>query len=111
VEFKTKITSHDVITYSAKVGEHKALYSCLRHGLLASDEPCIPSKFFVHNENMDFFIAAKNYTSEEQLRPFVKSLIEKEIEASKILEQIHFDGRKFDYYCSDVVFRNFREGL
>lgn len=53
----------------------------------------------------------KNYISGEQLRPFVRSLIEKDFEASKMLEQIHFDGRKFDYYCNDVVFRNYKEGL
>ena len=111
VEFKTKITSHDVITYSAKAGKHKAIYPCLRYGLLASEEPHIPGKFFVHNESMDFFIAAKNYMSEEQLKPFAKKLIEKELEASRILEQIHFDGRQFDYYCTDVVFRNFQETL
>lgn len=57
VEFKTKITSHDVITYSAKAEKHKSIYPCLRYGLLASEEPYTPSKLFVHNEGMDFFIA------------------------------------------------------
>ncbi|MEE9910915.1 MAG: hypothetical protein K4571_04250 [Deltaproteobacteria bacterium] len=45
--------------------------------------------------------------AESQIRPFAKDLIEKELQISRILEQIHFEGRKVDYYCRDVVFRNF----
>jgi predicted aldo/keto reductase-like oxidoreductase len=28
----------------------------------------IPNRFFIHNENLDFFIAAKNYRSEAEIR-------------------------------------------
>src|SRR5207245_7440649 len=62
IEFKTKITTHDILTYSAKAGKHKKVYPCLRYGLLASESASIPGRFFVHNENLDFFIAAQKYT-------------------------------------------------
>lgn len=107
IEFKERITTHDILTYSAKAGMHKKIYPCLRYGILVSEEKAIPSRFFVHNENLDFFIAAQAYKAESQIRPFAKDLIEKELQVSRILEQIHFDGRKVDYYCRDIVFRNF----
>jgi hypothetical protein len=107
IEFKERITTHDILTYSAKAGMHKRIYPCLRYGILVSEEESIPSRFFVHNENLDFFIAAKAYKAESQIRPFAKDLIEKELQISRILEQIHFEGRKVDYYCRDIVFRNF----
>ncbi len=107
IEFKERITTHDILTYSAKAGMHKKIYPCLRYGILVSEERSIPSRFFVHNENLDFFIAAQAYKAEFQIRPFAKDLIEKELQVSRILEQIHFEGRKVDYYCRDIVFRNF----
>jgi len=107
IEFKTTITSHDILTYSAKAGKHKKIYPCLRYGLLASELESIPGRFFIHNENLDFFIAAKKYKSEAEIRPFAKKLIEKELEISRILEQIHFDDRQFDYYRTDIIFGKF----
>lgn len=107
IEFKTNITSHDILTYSTKAGKHKKIYPCLRYGLLASELESIPGRFFIHNENLDFFIAAKNYKDETQLRPFARRLIEKELEISRTLEQIHFKGRQFDYYRTDIVFGQF----
>jgi len=107
IEFKKGITTHDILTYSAKAGMHKKIYPCLRYGILVSEEKSIPSRFFVHNENLDFFIAAQAYKNESQIRPFAKDLIKKELQVSRILEQIHFKERKVDYYCRDVIFRNF----
>jgi hypothetical protein len=107
IEFKMGISSHDILTYSTKAGKHKKIYPCLRYGLLASELEFIPNRFFIHNENLDFFIAAKNYKSEADIRPFAKKLIEKELEISRTLEQIHFDNRKFDYYRTDIIFGKF----
>lgn len=107
IEFKTRINTHDVLTYSSKVGGHKRVYPCLRYGILASEEKSIPSRFFIHNEHLDFFIAAKSYKTEAALRPFAKRLIEKELQISQTLEAIHFADHKVDYYCRDIVFRNF----
>ena len=107
IEFKTSINSHDILTYSTKAGKHKKIYPCLRYGLLVSEIESIPKRFFIHNEHLDFFIAAKNYKSEAGLRDFAKNLIEKELRISRTLEQIHFDNLKFDYYATDISFGKF----
>jgi len=107
IEFKESVTTHDILTYSAKAGKHKQIYPCLRYGLLASTERAIPGRFFTHNENLDFFIAAKEYREKKKIRALARDLITREIETSKTLEAIHFEGKKVDYFCRDVVFRNF----
>lgn len=109
IEFKTKITSHDIITYSAKAGKHKQIYPGLRYGLLASELDIIPDRFFVHNENIDFFIAANKYKENESLRHMIEELITTEVETSRTLEAINFGGKHFDYYRTEIVFRNFRK--
>jgi hypothetical protein len=38
IEFKTRITTHDVLTYSAKAIKHKQIYPYLRYGILVSGE-------------------------------------------------------------------------
>lgn len=107
IEFKTKITTHDIITYSSKAGKHKQIYPGLRYGLLASELNTIPDRFFIHNENIDFFIAAKNYKEGEHLRVMIKELIETEINTSRILERINAGGERVNYYRTDIIFRNF----
>ncbi|MGB7203661.1 MAG: hypothetical protein WBD16_15555 [Pyrinomonadaceae bacterium] len=109
IEFKPKITTHDILTYSVKAGRHKKIYPCLRYGLLASDLSSIPRRFFMHNENLDFFIAAQNYSSESEVRSFASKLIRKELEISKELQRIHFSDEKVDYYRTEIVFGKFGE--
>jgi len=106
IEFKTTITTHDILTYSAKAGKHKTIYPSLRYGLLASEIDKIPNKFFIHNENIDFFIAAKKY-KDDQIYKFAKELIEKEIAISQKLDKINFEDNSFDYYRSDLIIDNF----
>jgi hypothetical protein len=106
IEFKESITTHDILTYSAKAGRHKQIYPCLRYGLLSAATDSIPSRFFIHNDHLDFCIAAKNYKTESALRPFVKILIEKELQISSTLEQIHFGDKHFDSYRRDIIFKN-----
>ncbi|HRJ29755.1 MAG TPA: hypothetical protein PLG85_08295 [Cyclobacteriaceae bacterium] len=107
IEFKTKITSHDIITYSSKAGKHKLIYPGLRYGILASEIDFIPDRFFVHNENIDFFIAAKKYKTGDQLENLIQELVKTEIQASRTMEAINFGGEKFDYFRTDIVFGNF----
>ncbi|MBT4483875.1 MAG: hypothetical protein HOC71_09385, partial [Candidatus Latescibacteria bacterium] len=38
LEFKTNISTHDVITYSAKARKHKQVYPYLRYGLVIGNE-------------------------------------------------------------------------
>ena len=108
IEFKTKITSHDIITYSSKAGKHKLIYPGLRYGILASELDFIPDRFFVHNENIDFFIAARKYKTNNKLENLIRELVQTEIDVSRTLEAINFGGKKFDYFRTDIVFRNFQ---
>jgi hypothetical protein len=108
IEFKTKITTHDIITYSYKAGQHKRIYPGLRYGLLASEIDKIPNRFFIHNENIDFLIAAKNY-KEKKLKIMIKELIEKEVETSKTLEKISSSEENCNYYRTEIIFKTFEE--
>jgi hypothetical protein len=54
MEFKPGLSSHDVITYSAKARKHKSVYPYLRYGLVIANETTIPGRFFIHNEALDF---------------------------------------------------------
>ena len=107
IEFKTNITTHDIITYSAKAGRHKRIYPGLRYGLLASEIKAIPNRFFIHNENIDFFITAEEYKDEKKLLKMIKELVEKEISTSRTLEKIYYDDSKFNYYRTEIAFGNF----
>lgn len=106
IEFKTKVTTHDIITYSWKAGKHKSIYPSLRYGILASEINRIPNRFFIHNENIDFFIAASKY-KEGMLLTFAKELILKELLVSQKLDKINFENYEFDYYRSELVLENF----
>ncbi len=107
IEFKTNITTHDIITYSSKAGKHKGIYPYLRYGLLMSEIESIPKRVFIHNEHLDFILAARKYKDGNSLNDFVKNLIEQEIEVSKTLEAIHFENKKYDYYRTGIIFKNF----
>lgn len=57
MEFKPNITTHDVLTYSAKARKHKQVYPYLRYGLIISEIAEVPRRFFAHNEALDFALA------------------------------------------------------
>ena len=59
LEFKNKVTPHDVLIYSAKARRHKQVYPYLRYGFVASEELYVPRRFFMHNDALDFFAALK----------------------------------------------------
>lgn len=107
MEFKTKITTHDILIYSTKAGKHKKIYPYLRYGMIASDIDSIPSRFFTHNENIDFFIAAKNYQSAQKIKKIGIELIKKELKISHILEDINFGDKEFNFYQTNISFKNY----
>ena len=67
MEFKTDITTHDVLTYSTKARKHKQVYPYLRYGLVIGSVERIPRRFFTHNEGLDFCVAAAVYKGMEPL--------------------------------------------
>ncbi len=101
IEFKTGITTHDVLTYSAKALKHKQIYPYLRYGVLASSEKSIPGRVFTHNEGLDFFAAVAEL-QETEFKSFFASLLQAEIESSKRLEAIAFGTVKTRLFRTEV---------
>ena len=89
IEFKTGITTHDVLTYSAKAERHKRIYPYLRYGMLASSEKAVPGRVFTHNEALDFFFAVAGL-SDEDFKTELAQLLEAEVQASKLLQAIAY---------------------
>lgn len=106
IEFKTRITTHDVITYSAKAVKHKLIYPYLRYGLIASSESWIPGRVFTHNEGLDFFAAVKDQ-SPESFHTLFKDLISQEVAASKTLEQIAYGDVTTRLFRTEVHIKKF----
>jgi hypothetical protein len=99
MEFKTSITTHDVLTYSAKASKHKQVYPYLRYGIVASGENSVPGRLFTHNQSLDFCAGVKGLRG-KPLESFLADLLRMEIEASKRLEKIAFG------LCKTRLFRN-----
>lgn len=100
LEFKGGITTHDVLTYSAKARKHKQVYPYLRYGIVASNEAVVPRRFFVHNEALDFFAALKN-TKHADLTDFFSRLIKREVATSRQMEAIAF-GESPQFFRSEI---------
>lgn len=102
MEFKTHITTHDVLTYSAKATKHKQVYPYLRYGIVASEETSVPGRLFTHNESLDF-CASVSGLSDKELREFFASLLSAEVESSRRLESIAFGSVRTRLYRSEVI--------
>jgi hypothetical protein len=100
LEFKGGITTHDVLTYSAKARKHKQVYPYLRYGVVASNETVVPRRFFVHNEALDFFAAMKN-TENAGPADFFSRLIKREVGTSERMESIAF-GKSPQFFRSEI---------
>jgi hypothetical protein len=89
LECKLGLSTHDVLTYSAKARRHKQIYPYLRYGLLLASPESVPRRFFLHNESLDFFVAV-GALRKDQLRARVAKLLKQEIHASGQLKRIAF---------------------
>ncbi len=103
MEFKTGITTHDVLTYSAKAVKHKLIYPYLRYGVLASSERSVPGRVFTHNEGLDFFAAVAEL-QEFEFKSFLALLLKDEIDSSKRLESIAFGTVQTRLFRTEVQF-------
>jgi hypothetical protein len=101
LEFKTSITTHDVITYSAKARKHKQVYPYLRYGLVMSQVAAVPKRVFVHNESLDFAAAIQDAT-EAELNKFFTHLLSVEVAASKRLEDIAFGSLRPRLFRTEI---------
>ena len=89
IEFKKRITTHDVLTYSTKAGKHKQVYPYLRYGIMIANVNEIPRRVFTHNDFLDFVVCSGG-AEKHRLRQLFENLLKKEIEASRTLEEISF---------------------
>ncbi len=105
LEFKTTLTTHDVLTYSMKAERHKAIYPYLRYGLVASAEAHVPGRFLTHNEGIDFCLCVKGLSEEACSKEFA-SILREELECSRTLEQAAFGGTKARVFRTHVTLNN-----
>lgn len=101
-EFKTGITTHDVLTYSVKAQKRKSIYPYLRYGLVASDETNVPGRFFAHNTNLDFCLCTSGL-DDEALGLEMLDLLSSELKTSRDLEKIAFGTFKVRLFRSEIV--------
>lgn len=102
IEFKTRITTHDVLTYSAKATKHKQIYPYLRYGIVASGERTVPGRVFTHNEGLDFFASVAGLEG-RGLKAFLATLLTAEIASSRCLEGIAFGKVKTRLFRTEVL--------
>ena len=102
MEFKTRITIHDVLTYSAKAAKHKQVYPYLRYGIVASGETSVPGRFFTHNESLDFCATVAGLEGTE-LDDFFAMLLSAEVESSRRLESIAFGQVRTRIFRNEVI--------
>jgi hypothetical protein len=86
LEFKVGLSTHDVLTYSAKARGHKQAYPWLRYGLVVHN-PVSLAKFLRHNEALDFCIGAVQ-EDDASIRAKLEPLILAELAASRCLERL-----------------------
>jgi hypothetical protein len=102
MEFKSRITTHDVITYSAKARKHKQVYPYLRYGVIIANEATVPGRFFTHNEALDFCVAAASYKV-KRVHEILATLLRDEVAASRRLERIAFEKTPVHVFRSEIV--------
>jgi hypothetical protein len=108
LEFKGRLTTHDVLTYSAKARKHKQVYPYLRYGIVMSEESAVPGRFFTHNEALDFALALKSFKA-LRLHETLATTIQAEVRASRALEALIF-GTEASYLFRTAVEFHHGEG-
>jgi len=100
IELKVRLTTHDVLTYSAKARKHKQIYPYLRYGLVICGDKYIHKKVFLHNEAVDFCIAAE---SVRHVTDILMKVVPKELKTSRCLEDIEFDRRQAQLFRTEII--------
>lgn len=102
MEFKSTVSTHDVITYSAKARKRKSVYPYLRYGLVAANEATVPGRFFKHNEGLDFCVAVATYKV-NRVHEIFTSLWHDEVEASRCLEKIAYERTPVHVFRNEIL--------
>jgi hypothetical protein len=91
----SKVTTHDAITYSQKASSHKSVHPYLRYGIMLANrfKYPLPGRLFRHGSFFDFMLNFQGYElTDKELDGFI-SLIKKELDISKGLEEMIFKSR------------------
>jgi hypothetical protein len=104
MEFKGGLSTLDVLTYSAKARKHKQIYPYLRYGVVLGDMSTVPGRFFVHNESLDFCVAAASYKS-NRLHQLFAELLSAEVTASRELEAVAYNINPVHVFRNDIIVR------
>lgn len=101
VVIETKInsvTTHDAITYSQKSAAHKFIHPYLRYGIFIGNRENnpLPGRLFRHGENFDFMLSWKGYEPLDYEWDTFIDILNKEVVASKQLEEMIFNTRSKD---------------
>ncbi|HZZ95185.1 MAG TPA: hypothetical protein VFE23_21680 [Usitatibacter sp.] len=102
LEFKPRISTHDVLSYSAKARKHKQIYPYVRYGIVIGSEEKVPGRFFTHNEALDFCVATATYKA-HRLHEIIARLLRAEVQASRQLEKVAFGMAAVHVFRSDIV--------
>jgi hypothetical protein len=102
LEFKTTVSTHDVLTYSAKATKHKQVYPYLRYGIVASAEANVPGRLFTHNESLDFCATVKGLSG-TKLSDFFREMLLAEVESSRRLEAIAFGSVRTRLFRTEII--------
>lgn len=106
MEFKTRVTTHDVLTYSAKATKHKQVYPYLRYGIIAEKETTVPGRLFTHNQSLDFYASVADLKG-KKLADFFAHLLKKEIKSSRLLEDIAFGSVPTRLFRNEIILDEF----
>lgn len=83
VKYK-KLSTHDIIIYSANAQRHKQVYLYIRYGLLVGNYKVIYNRFFTHNEGFDFALAFES-VDEENINTLIRVISDQIKNAEKLL--------------------------
>lgn len=89
------VTTHDAITYSQKSATHKYVHPYLRYGIFLGHRGHypLPGRLFRHGAHFDFMISWQDYKPEDHEWNVLIEIVEKEICASRQLEEMIFNSR------------------
>ena len=89
------VTTHDAITYSQKAQTHKNVHPYLRYGILIGNRKHhpLPGRLFRHGQHFDFMQSWKSFAGDKNEWLQLLEILNSEIEASQMLEEIIFNSR------------------
>jgi len=89
------VSTHDALTYSSKAATHKQVHPYLRYGFLAGERKhyAIPVRLVKHGTHFDFMATWSSAEPTASEWKTFCTLLQEEIEASRILQKLLTTGR------------------